>query len=193
VYRVLYASSQRLGCYLETLARFRVDLALYAELSAIAGEDDFMPLGNVPLSWAAPRKLGSAEHDGTFADLYGSEWIGLLRREPAADCMRLGITELDASRLQRSIPRALTQRASRIAFRRGLDGILYYSKYGYDIRNWAVRAIQILSERRADRSRRSGFPQRASDSSSADWAVLSRAIRLVSCSRVDPKSREHRT
>src|SRR5258708_33726634 len=27
-YRVLYASSQRLGCYLETLARFRVDLTV---------------------------------------------------------------------------------------------------------------------------------------------------------------------
>jgi hypothetical protein len=38
---VLYASSQRLGCYLETLARFRVDLTLYAELSEIDGEDDF--------------------------------------------------------------------------------------------------------------------------------------------------------
>jgi len=123
---VLYTSSQRLGCYLETLARFRVDLALYAELSGIAGEDDFMPLGHVPLSWVAPRKLGSAEHDGSFADLYGSEWIGLLRRELAADCMKLGIADLDASTLQRSIPRVLTQRASRIAFRRGLDGIRYY-------------------------------------------------------------------
>ena len=38
-YRVLYASSQRLGCYLETLARFRVDLTLYAELSEIDGEN----------------------------------------------------------------------------------------------------------------------------------------------------------
>jgi hypothetical protein len=28
MYRVLYASSQRLGCFLETLARFRVDLKL---------------------------------------------------------------------------------------------------------------------------------------------------------------------
>jgi hypothetical protein len=137
-YRVIYASSQLLGCYLETLARFRVDLALYAELSEIAGEDDFMPLGRVPLSWATPRKLGSAEHEGSFADLYGSEWIGLLRRELAADCTKLGITELDASTLQRSIPRALTQRASRIAFRRGLDGIRYYSKFGHDIRNWAL-------------------------------------------------------
>jgi hypothetical protein len=54
---VLYASSQRLGCYLETLARFRVDLTLYAELSEIEGEDDFTPLGHVPLAWASPLLL----------------------------------------------------------------------------------------------------------------------------------------
>jgi hypothetical protein len=104
---VLYASSQRLGCYLETLARFRVDLTLYAELSEIDGEDDFTPLGRVPIAWAKPRMLGSAEHDGKYADLYGSDWIGLLRRGLAADCLELGITELDASVLQGSIARAL--------------------------------------------------------------------------------------
>ena len=30
-YRVLYASSQRLGCFVETLARFRIDPTLLAE------------------------------------------------------------------------------------------------------------------------------------------------------------------
>ena len=33
LYRVLYASSQRLGCYVETLARFRPDLSLLQELA----------------------------------------------------------------------------------------------------------------------------------------------------------------
>jgi hypothetical protein len=37
-YRVLYASSQRLSCFVETLARFRPDLNLLAELEEIAGE-----------------------------------------------------------------------------------------------------------------------------------------------------------
>ena len=63
-YRVLYASSQRLGCFLETLARFRIDLTLYAELAAIEGENDFMPLGHVPVAWTETRLLGSAEHQG---------------------------------------------------------------------------------------------------------------------------------
>jgi len=88
---------------------------LYAELSEIEGEDDFTPLGHVPLAWVKPRLLGSAEHDGKYAGLYGSDWIGLLRKDLAADCLELGITELDASALQGSTARALTQRASRLA------------------------------------------------------------------------------
>ena len=38
MYRVLYASSQRLGCFLETLARFRVDVKLIRPVYIIADE-----------------------------------------------------------------------------------------------------------------------------------------------------------
>ena len=44
-YRVLYAATQRVSCFIETLARFRPDLSLIAELQEIAGEDDYVPLG----------------------------------------------------------------------------------------------------------------------------------------------------
>jgi hypothetical protein len=137
-YRVLYASSQRLGCFLETLARFRIDLTLYAELAEIEGEDDFVPLGKVPLAWAETRLIGSADHDGRYADLYRSDWVGFFRRELAADCVALGISELDAAALHRSAPRRLTQLASRIVFHRGFDGVFYRSRFGHDIQNWAL-------------------------------------------------------
>jgi hypothetical protein len=40
-YRVLYASSQRLGYFIETLARFRVDVSFVADLALMApGESD---------------------------------------------------------------------------------------------------------------------------------------------------------
>jgi hypothetical protein len=42
-YRVIYAASVRVSCFLETLARFRPDLALLAELDEIEGENDFFP------------------------------------------------------------------------------------------------------------------------------------------------------
>jgi RES domain len=137
-YRVLYASSQRLGCFLETLARFRVDLKLYAELNEIAGDDDYVPLGQVPPEWAQRRAIGSAAHHGQYADIYGSEWIGRLRRELARDCVRLGIADVDASVLQGSAPRSVTQRASRIIYNAGFDGICYHSRYGHEIQNWGL-------------------------------------------------------
>lgn len=46
VYRVLYASSQRLGCFIETLVRFRVDVSFVADLALMEnGEDDFTAFG----------------------------------------------------------------------------------------------------------------------------------------------------
>ncbi len=135
---MLYASSQRLGCYLETLARFRVDLTLLTELAEIAGEDDFFPAGHVSRQWAETRVIGSARHHGAYADICDSEWIGILRRELAPDCVRLGVTDLDAGVLQQAAPRALTQRASRLIFNRGFDGIHYRSRYGHEVHNWAL-------------------------------------------------------
>lgn len=73
MYRVLYASSHPLGCYIETLARFRPDLTLLAELEAIDGENDFVPLGVVPLDWQNGRVLGSAIVSGEYAELYAAE------------------------------------------------------------------------------------------------------------------------
>ena len=111
---------------------------MYAELSVIHGEDDFIPLGQVPAEWSEKRIIGTAEHDGSYADLYGSEWVGILRQELAADCLAHGVADLDVAVLQSTVPRILTQLASRIAFRSGFDGIHYRSKYGHDIRNWAL-------------------------------------------------------
>jgi len=135
---VLYASSLRLGCFLETLARFRLDLTLLAELAEIEGEDDFTPLGTVPREWCASRVIGSGRAFGSYADIYASEWIGRLRTELAAECVNLGVADLDASALQRTLPRRLTQLASRVVYEAGFDGIRYRSKYGHDIRNWAL-------------------------------------------------------
>ncbi|HEY3991105.1 MAG TPA: RES domain-containing protein [Acidobacteriaceae bacterium] len=137
-YRVLYTSGQRLGCFLETLARFRPDLTLLAEFAEIEGEDDFTPLATVPASWLVARLIGTAEAQGEFADIYAPGWIALLRRELASTAVALGLSEIDASTLQAGRPRQLTQEASLVVFRRGLDGIFYRSRYGHSIENWAI-------------------------------------------------------
>ncbi len=137
-YRVLYASSLRLGCFLETLARYRPDIALYAELREIAGEDDLIPSGIVPQEWFDSRIIGSANAHGTFADIASSEWISTLRRALAPLLIAMGIPDFDASVLQRSGPRLLTQQVSDFVYNEGFNGIRYLSKYGHDIENWAL-------------------------------------------------------
>jgi hypothetical protein len=120
-YRVLYASTERLACFVETLARFRPDLSLLAELSAIDGEDDFTPLGTLPAEW-----------------LYSVSWVSHLRRSLAPEALRLGFQDIDASTLERAEPRRLTQLASRQVYRNGDDGIYYRSRYGHSLENWAI-------------------------------------------------------
>jgi hypothetical protein len=138
MYRVLYASSQRLGCFLETLARFRVDLKLLAELAEIEGEDDYCPLGEVPLEWIEKRMMGVATASGEYADICSSEWISRLRIVLAGCLEGLGLDDLDASVLQMTAPRNLTQLVSRVVFSERLAGIYYRSKYGHDVENWAL-------------------------------------------------------
>ena len=79
-YRVLYASSQRLGCFVETLARVRIDPTLLAELAHIEGEDDYCPFGEVPIEWVEKRIMGRATTDQEYADVCSSEWISRLRK-----------------------------------------------------------------------------------------------------------------
>ena len=137
-YRVLYASSVRLGCFLETLARYRPDMALYAELQEIAGENDFIPPGIVPREWFQLRVMGLANAHGRFADIGASDWLATLRRKLAALLIQLGIPDFDTSVLQRSGPRHLTQHVSALVYDEGFDGLRYLSKYGHDIENWAL-------------------------------------------------------
>lgn len=137
-YRVLYAASQKLSCFLETLARYRPDLSLLAELHQIEGEDDFVPLGTVPSEWRDERLLGTAAVEGNYADIFAAEWIALLRQQLADECLRLGLSDLDASVLQSHSPRRLTQLVSLEVSRRGYDGIYYRSRYGHDLENWAL-------------------------------------------------------
>jgi hypothetical protein len=138
LYRVLYASSQRVGCFLETLGRFRVDPKLLAELAEIDGEDDYCPLGEVPLEWVERRVMGVATARGEYADICSSEWISRLRIVLAGHLGKFGLDDLDASALQMTVPRNVTQLVSRIVFSNGLAGIYYRSKYGHDVENWAL-------------------------------------------------------
>ena len=139
VYRVLYASSQRLGCFIETLARFRVDVSFVADLALMEnGEDDFTAFGTVRRAWIKGRCIGTANVEGEFADLYALEWVSHLRTALAGIAVKLGMKDFDLSSLEPAEPRVLTQQAGRIAFELGYAGVFYHSRYGHSIENWAI-------------------------------------------------------
>jgi hypothetical protein len=135
-YRVLYAGSDRLTCFVECLACFRPDLELLAALGQIAGRDE-APGFDVS-DWVRSRAMGSARVDGQFADIYASGWLSLLRRKLASTAIALGVAEIDLSALQSPRPRRLTQLASRIVHSRELNGVFYCSRFGSELENWAL-------------------------------------------------------
>ena len=148
VYRVLYASSQRLGCFIETLARFRVDVSFVADLALMEnGEDDFTAFGTVRRAWIKGRCIGTANVEGEYADIYALGWVSHLRSALAGIAVKLGMEDIDLSSLERAEPRLLTQQAGRIAFELGYAGVFYHSRYGHSIENWAIFEDWTMPER----------------------------------------------
>jgi hypothetical protein len=82
--------------------------------------------------------MGVATASGEYVDICSSEWISRLRVALAGHLVRFGTEDLDASVLQMTAPRGLTQLASRVVFSEGIAGIYYRSKYGHDVENWAL-------------------------------------------------------
>jgi hypothetical protein len=144
LYRVLYASSVRLGCYLETLARLRPDPAVIAGLQAIEGPEPMDPVGVVPRSWLPERSIGAASVSGEFATVGHARSLAWLRTRFAAEVVEAGLADLDAAAVRLSVPRRLTQRMSRAIYEcshesvRQYSGIAYLSRFGDEIPNWAV-------------------------------------------------------
>lgn len=140
-YRVLYASSQRMGAFLETLARFRPDLAVLAELEQIDGDDE--PPAGVPRTWLDGRRIGEAALQGRFVDVGDARALATLRAALAASAIHYGLDEIDAGTIRLSAPRAFTQGVSRFVYdqrddRGSFAGIRYRSRLGDELVNWAV-------------------------------------------------------
>jgi hypothetical protein len=154
-YRVLYASSQRIGAFLETLARFRADPALLAESIAGDPRDSGYPApvaGLVPRAWARGRRLGTARLAGTFCDIGHSASLAVLRSSLANRLVHYGLEDLDAGELRLRAPRRFTQELSRFVYEasddgeRAFDGIRYRSRLGDEIDNWAIFEPARLDE-----------------------------------------------
>jgi RES domain len=165
-YRVLYASSDRRGAYLEVLARYRADPAVRRELGEIEVEPGQADLdgpepGRLPRSWLDQRVIGTARADAQFAAVGHTRSLAYLRDHLADRGLHYKIPELDASAIRLSVPRAFTQEISRLVFECAtatggpqFAGINYRSRLGDEIENWAIFEPAIgdppLSQRSAD-------------------------------------------
>jgi hypothetical protein len=159
-YRVLYASSQRLGTFLETLARFRPDPAIVAEPIETDPADEPYPTnppGVVPASWLRSRAVGSSNVAGEFADVGHSRSLEHLRARLAARLIHYGLDDLDGATIRLSAPRGFTQSVSRYVFEcadangePAYSGIRYLSRLGDEILNWAIFEPAQLTDARAE-------------------------------------------
>ncbi len=145
IFRVLYACSERVGAFVETLARFRPSAALIAGLEAIAGDDDTLPPGTVPASWRGDRTIGVARISGRFVDIGRAESLATLNHMLAGRLVHYRLRELDAAAIRSQAPRRLTQEISRLIWEQttpdgqpAYDGIFYRSRLGDDLNNWAI-------------------------------------------------------
>ncbi len=147
IYRVLYASTQRVATFVECLAYYRPDIEVVAELQAIVGEegDEEAPAaGIVPAGWVGQRCVGRATLVGDYADVGHHESLAELRAALAARVVHHGLHDLDAATLRLTAPRAFTQDVSRYVFgqtaggERRWNGLAYLSKHGDDLQNWAI-------------------------------------------------------
>jgi hypothetical protein len=147
LYRVMYACSQRLGTFVETLARFRPDPAVVEGLDAIAEDSPSAAVlrpGEVPRSWLNNRRVAQARVAGQFVTVGSSDSIAWLRDAMADRLVHYGMRDLDGASIRLSAPRRFTQEVSRTIFaishdgRRRYDGIDYLSRLGDDFQNWAI-------------------------------------------------------
>jgi len=157
VYRVLYACRQRLGTFVETLARFRPDPLVIAGLAEIEGEDDLPGPGNLPRSWLQGRVVGEAEAEGAFAMVGHSRSLDYLREAMPASRVRYNLDDLDAASIRLSAPRRFTQEVSRVIYecsttddRRAFDGVYYLSRLGDDLENLAIFEPAQLTNARSE-------------------------------------------
>jgi hypothetical protein len=150
-YRTIYAGSTLFTCLVEVLARFRVDTVMAAQMGDII-EDEAdralhatAPAGVVDPAWFAVRRAGQATLHGTYCDVTQSKTISTLRPDFIRDARKAGLDDFDASALQNSQPRELTQQVGRAIYRMSdsegnpsFDGIHFRSRHGNELELWAI-------------------------------------------------------
>ncbi len=146
-YRVSYFATTLEACFGEILSRFRPDPGL----SAIANEEGFMALGEVPADWRHRRlavraiaRPNDAIPTIRFLDVEAAETRSLLREELGELLAYYGYSDLDVPTV-RGADRRITRWIGRWAYeqrdaddRLQLAGIRYLSRLSSEWECWAL-------------------------------------------------------
>ncbi|MDO8442703.1 MAG: RES domain-containing protein, partial [bacterium] len=133
----LYAAEQRLGCFVESLARYRPSPRALVELRNVTGAPDPSLVPVVPGDWWVRRRVGRfyLDPDQKWLDLRTLGTREALRVELADTILRLGLTDLDVSSV-RSLNRDLTHAMARWAYEHGYNGVAYTSRFDDGLDCW---------------------------------------------------------
>jgi RES domain-containing protein len=149
LYRVLYASSRPLGCYLEVLAWYRPDPKVVADMAEIVDNEPELnqtrQAGQLTLEWVEARKIGEIHPTrGQYADVGHSQSLAALNHDLAAEIVRNGLDEIDGAAIRQKAPRTLTRAISRHVYEHTTHdghlfaGIFYESRHGNELHNYAL-------------------------------------------------------
>lgn len=143
-FRTLYVAEERLACFIETLAPFRLPLAVLAARRALSDADEPPPpaVATLPADWRAKRAIARLHltREGRWLDLRALATREALRPAFASLLRHLGLTELDLSAIHGShrAHRALTCGIARWAYEWGFSGIRYGSRFEERFDCWAI-------------------------------------------------------
>lgn len=127
-YRVLYAG-ERVVCFYECLAPFRVDL------NGVAAQ-------GITREWLTSRRIGSfklhdPEHGARWLDLMAPETLFFIRTNFSGLLQELGYTDFDIG-IAMARDRALTQHIGSWAHAEGYSGIRYRTRHAPELSCWAI-------------------------------------------------------
>lgn len=117
------------------------------EASRGSGQTELTPdqvAGELDRGWLGVRHIGEGLLEGRFADVGHHESLAEVRAALSSHAVHDGLADIDAAAIRLSVPRGFTQELSRYVYdlteagRRAWDGIAYRSRFGDNLRNWAM-------------------------------------------------------
>jgi len=157
-YGVLYFGKDLETCYAETLARFRADVKVIAEIRKEWKERNFVEIGSVPADWRFQRVAVRVSMTGSlpFLDLESADTLEFLRVALADQLVALSYTDVDMG-VVCGTDRRVTRLISQWAYdevdeddNSVYGGIRYMSRVAPEYECWAAFedcSIEVLEER----------------------------------------------